>query len=121
MPWEINSDWRPRPRGRLTPQPAARAASGTHCSSALGLEVGTPFLRELLSPVRAEGEASGFKSRRAGWAGWWARGGRGQAWRCAESRHLVGRPLRGRAARARCLRLELQGARRTRAGLRKPE
>lgn len=111
---EINSDWRPRPRGRRPPTGSPRRL-GT-CSSALGLGVGTPFLRELLSPVRAEGEASGFRAGGQGGLG----GGRGEAasrpGHCAESRHLVGRPLRGESRRARArYRLELQGAGRGRA------
>lgn len=58
-----------RPSNRhSTPPP------GTHCSPVPGLGVETPFLRSLLSPIRVEGEASGFKSSGRGGLG----GGRGR-------------------------------------------
>lgn len=54
------------PRGGR-PQLAAAPYSGTLRSSA-GPRGGAPFLRRLLSPVRAGGEPQ-LQSRRAGWAG----------------------------------------------------
>lgn len=68
MPREINSDWRPRPPGRLTPNRHPAPPPGTHCSPAPGLGVGTPFL---LASLSYQGRGRGlWLQEQAGGVGW---------------------------------------------------
>lgn len=94
MLWEINSDWRPRPRGRLTPPNWQPAPPQGHTAAPRWASGWGPRLcAGSLSPVRAEGEASGFRAGGQGGLG----GGRGEAagrpGTAAESRRLRGPPF----------------------------
>lgn len=96
--WEVNSGWRPRPRGDRPPPPPRTPTlpTRTHCSPKPGLGVGTSFQRfSFLSEPRKRppGRGGGW-----GWGGDGMAGDRlSQAGHSAESPDPAG-PLRGAGA-----------------------
>lgn len=69
--WEVNSGWRPRPRGDRPPPPAPHPDPAyTHALQPQARPRGGDLLSALLLPIRAEEEAS-RKRRRVGVGGRW--------------------------------------------------